>query len=314
METAAIHDEESFEPNGPILGGKGYLPAQTIRKAYYELDETPQTKVVTIRSFRQLIEENQEENNFDEHSDAFLLKFLRHRKFDVDDAYKLLVSYYTNREKTPEVFRNLTRKNVKKTLEQGIVGVLPQRDRYGRVIVLFNFSGWDMSVPFHFEKLLRVWVYTLEKVYESAESQINGIVIICNLYQLSVLQTKSLRSSMIAKAIRVFQDNFPYRISGIHLLNPSWHFKLLWKMSSAPSLLKPKLFERIHIHEGDLSKFYEEFPHKYLSTDLGGVVEYENKLWIEELLEPEQAEQDAQLQTSAHIQYLSNKQSSPFNF
>ena len=208
MEAAAIQDEDSKEPNGPVLGGKGYIPVQTIRKAYFDLDETAQTRAVCLRSFRQLIEENQEENNFDEHTDSFLLKFLRHRKFDVEESYKLLERYYANRESKPEIFRNLTRKNVKKTLEQGIVGVLPQRDTKGRVVILFNFSAWNMSLAFHFEKLLRVFVYTLEKLFESEETQINGVVIICDLNKLSVLQTKSLRSAMVTKILEVFQVSY----------------------------------------------------------------------------------------------------------
>ena len=197
--------EGSVEPNGPILGGHGYIPAQTMQKAYYELGETPEIKAACIRGFRQQIDIHQEENNFDEHSDAFLLKFLRSRKFDVEAAYALLEKYYNVRENKPEVFRNLTRKNVKRTMEQGILGVLPQRDKKGRVILTFNFSKWNMSLPFHFEKLLRVFVYTLEKLFESEETQINGVVVVCNLSQLSVLQTKSLGSAMIEKIIEIFE-------------------------------------------------------------------------------------------------------------
>lgn len=197
--------EGSVEPNGPILGGHGYIPAQTMQKAYYELGETPEIKAACLRGFRQQIDIHQEDNNFDEHSDAFLLKFLRSRKFDVEAAYALLEKYYNVRENKPEVFRNLTRKNVKRTMEQGIVGVLPQRDKKGRVIMTFNFNKWNMSLPFHFEKLLRVFVYTLEKLFESEETQINGVVIISNLSQLGVLQTKSLGAPMIEKIIGIFE-------------------------------------------------------------------------------------------------------------
>ncbi len=204
--------EGSVEPNGPILGGQGYIPAQTVQKAYYELGETPEIKSACLRGFRQQIEIHQEENNFDEHSDAFLLKFLRSRKFDVESAYALLEKYYNVRENKPEVFRNLTRKNVKRTMEQGIVGVLPQRDKKGRAIVIFNFHGWNMSLAFHFEKLLRVFVFTLEKLFESEETQINGMVIISNLAQLSVLQTKNLGATMITKILEIFEvsDYYSY--------------------------------------------------------------------------------------------------------
>lgn len=101
-----------------------------------------------------------------------------------------------------------------------------------------------------------------------------------------------------------FQGNFPFRLNAIHLLNPSWHFKLLWKMTNVPSLIKPKLAEHLYIHEGDLTKFYEEFPRRYLPPELGGTTPYDNKVWTDELLEPEQTEQDTQMQTSAHLQAL----------
>jgi len=68
--------------------------------------------------------------------------------------------------------------------------------------------------------------------------------------------------------------------------------------------LKQKLVERVHIHDGDLSAFYEEFPKKYLPEELGGTCAYDNKLWMCELLEPEQTEQDTKYHTSAHIQSL----------
>jgi len=306
--------EGRVEPNGPILGGHGYIPAQTMQKAYYELGETPEIKAACIRGFRQQIEIHQEENNFDEHSDAFLLKFLRSRKFDVEAAYSLLEKYYNVRENKPEVFRNLTRKNVKRTMEQGIVGVLPQRDKKGRVILTFNFSKWNMSLPFHFEKLLRVFVYTLEKLFESEETQINGVAVICSLSQLSVLQTKSLGSAMIEKVVEIFEGNFPFRLNAIHLLNPPWHFKLMWKMVDPLTKIKQKIARRIFIHDGDLSRFNAEFDEDILPKELGGKCPpYDNSLWVKEILEPEQAQQQ-QSQKLQATQPTQNQRKSPSVF
>lgn len=94
MGNVHIPQEGVFKPSGPILGSCGYIPSQTIRKAYLELDETPQTRSVCLRSLRQLIGENQEENNIDKHIDSFLLKFLQRQKIDFGDVYKILENYY----------------------------------------------------------------------------------------------------------------------------------------------------------------------------------------------------------------------------
>ena len=76
-------------------------------------------------------------------------------------------------------------------------------------------------------------------------------------------------------------------MSATHLLNPPWHFKLLWKMADPLAQIKLKMAQRIFIHDGDLSRFYNEFSKDILPQELGGSSpSYDNKLWIKELLEP----------------------------
>ena len=84
-------------------------------------------------------------------------------------------------------------------------------------------------------------------------------------------------------------------------------------MINVSSYIKPKLAERLFVHDGDLSIFNNEFPLKYLPKELGGEVVYDNNIWVEELLEPEKSEQATQLQTSAHIQSLNKKKKFPFS-
>ena len=69
---------------------------------------------------------------------------------------------------------------------------------------MFNVEKWNMSLAFQFDKLLRVWVYTLEKLFKIDETQINGVVITCNLSQLIVLQSEILHTAMLMKSINFF--------------------------------------------------------------------------------------------------------------
>lgn len=73
--------------------------------------------------------------------DAFLLRFLRARKFDYDRALQLLLNYHAGRKTWPEVFQDLKPSTVKHVLDLGFLTVLPQPDPNGRYILCLR-PGW----------------------------------------------------------------------------------------------------------------------------------------------------------------------------
>ena len=70
--------------------------------------------------------------------DAFLLRFLRARKFDYERAYQLLVNYYTVRAENPDVFKDFKPSTIKHVLEDGVSTFLPKRNKDGQAVLLFR--------------------------------------------------------------------------------------------------------------------------------------------------------------------------------
>ena len=71
---------------------------------------------------------------------AFLLRFLRAKKFDVERAYQLILKHYEVKceTKNKELFSNMRPSAVRHVLDDGVTGVLTQRDKFGRRVLIFR--------------------------------------------------------------------------------------------------------------------------------------------------------------------------------
>ena len=75
--------------------------------------------------------------------------------------------------------------------------------------------------------------------------------------------------------------------------------------------IKLKIARRIFIHDGDLSRFNAEFDSEILPKELGGKCPpYDNALWVKEILEPEQAQQQQNQKLQA-LHPTQNQKKSP---
>ncbi|GCC34226.1 hypothetical protein chiPu_0012699 [Chiloscyllium punctatum] len=122
------------------------LSAEIIEKSRLELNENHEALQQDIQRVRDLII-TRPDIGFLRTDDAFILRFLRARKFNHFEAFKLLAQYFQYRQQNLDMFKNFKPDDpgIKRALRDGFPGVLSQPDHCGRKILALFAANWDQS-------------------------------------------------------------------------------------------------------------------------------------------------------------------------
>ncbi|KAK2107469.1 Retinaldehyde-binding protein 1 [Saguinus oedipus] len=152
QELRAQLEQLTTKDHGPVFGPCTQLPRHTLQKAKDELNEREETREEAVRELQEMVQAQAASGEelavavaerVQDKDSGFFLRFIRARKFNVARAYELLRGYVNFRLQYPELFDSLSPEAVRCTIEAGYPGVLSSRDRYGRVVMLFNIENWQ---------------------------------------------------------------------------------------------------------------------------------------------------------------------------
>ncbi|CAH1984247.1 unnamed protein product [Acanthoscelides obtectus] len=236
----------------------------------YTRYQGPKDQVSAINSLRSTIrscEDFELKNNLPQ-DDKALRKFLYARKFDVEDALTLMKNYYCYRKRNPDIFTNFTldAEDIQKALENSLPGVLPQKDRKGRCVLVLTGSNWDCS--YNLLSIYRALLFALEHLVDHIHNQSNGFVIIVDWTEFTFRQSTNLKPWMLRLMIEGLQDCFPARFKGIHFLGQPWYVEVA--LTVIKPFLNEHIKERIFVHGNNLSTLHEHVHKDILPAELGG--------------------------------------------
>ncbi|XP_011784384.1 PREDICTED: alpha-tocopherol transfer protein-like isoform X2 [Colobus angolensis palliatus] len=246
---ASLSENELLPPPEP----PGYvcsLTEELVTKAREELQEKPEWRLRDVQALRDMVRKEYP-NLSTSLDDAFLLRFLRARKFDYDRALQLLINYHSCRRSWPEVFNNLKPSALKDVLASGFLTVLPHTDPRGCHVVCIRPDRWIPS-NYPITENIRAIYLTLEKLIQSEETQ----------------------------------DGFPIRIKAVHVVNEPRIFKGIFAIIKP--FLKEKIANRFFLHGSDLNSLHANLPRSILPKEYGGTAgELDTATWNAVLLASE---------------------------
>jgi len=199
----------------------------------------------------------------------FLLRFLRHKKFNVTLAKETLVQYLTMRQEHSKWFHNLSLSDpiVEDLINRGVVFALPQRDRNGRRVI-FTIGGNIDPNRHKTEDVMRAIMVCLESLLEDEENQVLGFSYILDESGVSLSHISKLWRPSDLKLWSITEKGLPIRHRSMEFLRLPMLVGAV--VNLAKSLMSHKLQKRIVVYK-DGQEFKKNVDMDILPKEYGGV-------------------------------------------
>ncbi|ODM88051.1 Retinaldehyde-binding protein 1 [Orchesella cincta] len=198
------------------------------------------------------------------------------RKNNVEMAWDTLKLYAENRFRHyPEIFPIEAPSYIRDLVAKHVCGVLKNRDKFGRRILFFDMSKWDIN-DFSLDDLTIAGVIGAEAFWRNPEILENGLIIVENTIGFGMGHAKQHTMSRMNRMRNVFVQSFPVSIQGIFYLRMPYLFTLIFKMSR--HLFPKKIRSRMNCYSSNQepTELYDIASPDILPEWMGGKLKIED--------------------------------------
>lgn len=215
------------------------------KMAKEELREDDSMRAQSLAQFREWIAKHPHIKTCRTDS-KFLLRFLRVKKFSVPMACEMLEKYLTIRQLYPQWFQKLDieDKALEEIIDMGYLVPLPERDEYGRQLILTCAGKFD---PYRFTsaQMARAHSLVTEALLDDEESQVAGYTHINDEEGLSMGLVSLWSLTDIRNMLKCIQHSTPMRLKETHFINMPLYANRI--MEFGMSILNDKLKKRVMV-------------------------------------------------------------------
>ncbi|XP_048000069.1 clavesin-2-like isoform X1 [Leguminivora glycinivorella] len=226
--------------------------------------EEPDTRAAAIQELRDMVYERGEcsPRRLD---DAFLLRFLRARRFVVRRAHRQLVRYCNFLEQYPSLYRGVDLFALAK-VKGAYEAAMLDRPGVGRLLIT-RFGAWDPD-EFPVEDLVRASLAMMEMGLRTPKMQVLGATGIFDLQGVTLRHVATLTPTVAYQIVCLSGYAMPGIMNSCHIINYNWllhTFFFLFKR-----FIRRAAWSRIHFHGSDLESLHQHIPRECLPPRYGG--------------------------------------------
>ncbi|XP_050680230.1 clavesin-1-like isoform X1 [Leptidea sinapis] len=273
--------------------------------------EDPETRHKDIQHLREMIKERGECNprRLD---DAYLLRFLRCRRFIPALAHKLVdlapqtvpVHELTHgpaifslaqidRNSRSEMmvrYEDFRRQNAflyecsafgLESVRHVYAGTLPDNPLNGR-ITLMRFGRWESElVPI--EDVVRCALLMDEVAAMQPRLQVLGITIVVDLEGLGVRHVRHLTRTVASQIVALMGVSFPINIHAVHVVRYNWFLSTFFNLFQ--QFIPEAAWKRLHFHGYDMASLHKHIKPEHLPPEYGGSCQHviSTEEWIRKI-------------------------------